>query len=158
MPIVKEIKGNLLKEFARDEFDMIVHGCNCFHTMGAGIAGQIARAFPEAYEADKQTKCGDANKLGTYTYAWTPFGMIINGYTQFRPGREVSTVLNQSVGEVFHRLSLEREVHYPGVERIRIGIPKIGAGIAGGNWAVLESIIDGVSDGLSITVVDYDGS
>lgn len=158
MPIVKTIKGNLLKMFKDDQFEMIVHGCNCFHTMGAGIAGQINRMFPEAFKADKQSRYGDAQKMGQYTFAWTPFGMIVNGYTQFQPGRESKLRLNRAVGEVFCRLSLEAQVHYPGKELIEVGIPQIGAGIAGGDWPVLESIIDGVSDGLSIVVVEYDGS
>ena len=36
------------------EFDVIIQGCNCFHTMGAGIAKYIKQDFPEAFAADKQ--------------------------------------------------------------------------------------------------------
>ncbi len=159
MPIVKTVKGNLLKMFIQDEFHAIAHGCNCFHTMGAGIAGQISRMFAEALEADKQqTKYGDIHKLGRYSIAMTEYGCIINAYTQFQPGREASQRLYRYVGESFSRLSEDLKLVMPIKEDVIIGIPKIGAGIAGGDWLVLKGIIDGVSDGLSIIVVDYDGS
>ena len=38
---MKIIKGDLIKLALQGEFDVIVHGCNCFCTMGAGIAKSI---------------------------------------------------------------------------------------------------------------------
>jgi O-acetyl-ADP-ribose deacetylase (regulator of RNase III) len=158
MPIVNKVSGNLLKMFVEDEFDIIVHGCNCFHTMGAGIAGNISRMFPEALEADMKTKYGDMRKLGTYSFAPTEFGMIVNGYTQFQPGREAKTRLYSSIGTVFAKLNNDAAGSlFPRNLEFKVGIPKIGAGIAGGDWSVIEGIIDGLSDRLSITLVDYDG-
>lgn len=40
-----EVNGDLIKLAKRGEFDVIGHGCNCFCTMGAGIAPQMAEAF-----------------------------------------------------------------------------------------------------------------
>ena len=34
-------KGDLLDLFYHKKIDILVHGCNCFNTMGAGIAKQI---------------------------------------------------------------------------------------------------------------------
>ena len=62
---MKIIKGDLLKLALEGKFDVITHGCNCFNTMGAGIARQIAIEFPEAAIADNYTKRGDKSKLGT---------------------------------------------------------------------------------------------
>ena len=76
---MKTIVGDLLKLADEEQFDIIVHGCNCFHTMGAGIAGQINDKYPEAFEADKDdTKYGDVTKLGTYSYAY--IGSLISGH------------------------------------------------------------------------------
>lgn len=159
MPIVKTVKGNLLNMFKEDEFDFIVHGCNCFHTMGAGIAGQIAKEFPQAYASDKRTSVyGDRSKLGKYSYTTTRYGVIINGYTQFYPGREDKNTLYRSIGSVFCRLSDTVDTFYKRNKEFSVGIPKIGAGIAGGDWSVIEKIIDGLSERLSVIVVDYDGS
>lgn len=32
--ITAEIKENLFVPFENKEYDILVHGCNCFHTMG----------------------------------------------------------------------------------------------------------------------------
>ena len=98
MPIIKTVKGNLLQMFKDREFDVIVHGCNCFHIMGAGIAGQISKQYPQAYESDKRSTNGDRSKLGKYTIAMVPDGLIVNAYTQYHPGREEPKVLGTSIG------------------------------------------------------------
>ena len=36
--MIKYIKGDLIKLAQKGKFDIIAHGCNCFCTMGAGIA------------------------------------------------------------------------------------------------------------------------
>jgi O-acetyl-ADP-ribose deacetylase (regulator of RNase III) len=160
MPIVKTVKGDLLKLFKDGEFDAIVHGCNCFHTMGAGIAAQISKQFPVAFSQDvKHSKHGDRNKLGTFTTAWTAFGLIVNAYTQFYPGIEDQDVLNKSIKEVFAgldsqiRFFIDKDVDK---DNALVGIPRIGAGLAGGDWETIEGIINGASPRLSITVVEYD--
>lgn len=50
--MMKTVHGNLIKMALEGKFDVIIHGCNCFNTFGAGIALQIKRIFPDAYEAD----------------------------------------------------------------------------------------------------------
>ena len=61
---MKQRNGDLIRMFSGGEFDLIVHGCNCFHTMGAGIAGTIAKQFPYAAKVDREcTAYGDITKL-----------------------------------------------------------------------------------------------
>jgi len=62
---MKEITGDLLALALQGQFDVIVHGCNCFCTMGAGIAKTIKKQFPEAYVADQNTQPADHTKLGS---------------------------------------------------------------------------------------------
>ena len=40
------IKGDLIDLAIEGKFDLIVHGCNCFNTMGKGIAKSIRQNFP----------------------------------------------------------------------------------------------------------------
>ena len=42
---MKIINGDIIK--LAPEFDVVIHGCNCFHKMGAGVAKLIAKNFPE---------------------------------------------------------------------------------------------------------------
>ena len=84
---MKTIYGDLIHLANDGDFDIIVHGCNCFCTMGAGIAKVIKAAFPQAYEADLATPRGDRAKLGTCSFAeierdGTPL-IVVNAYTQF---------------------------------------------------------------------------
>jgi O-acetyl-ADP-ribose deacetylase (regulator of RNase III) len=39
--MIKYVDGDLIKLALKGEFDVIVHGCNCFCQMGAGIAPQM---------------------------------------------------------------------------------------------------------------------
>ncbi len=60
----REIKGCLISMALNGEFDVITHGCNCFCTMGAGIAPKMAKEFEcNNFEMELSGK-GDINKLG----------------------------------------------------------------------------------------------
>lgn len=147
--MITNVKGDLIKMFKNGAFDAIVHGCNCFHTMGAGIAGQIAEQFPQALEADKLGLYGDIDKLGRYTIAQADKGFIINGYTQYRPGQEERPRLYSSISTLFDNLSNDL------ADGSKIGIPWIGSGIAGGDWEVIEELIRVRTANMKVFAVEY---
>jgi O-acetyl-ADP-ribose deacetylase (regulator of RNase III) len=132
-------KGDLIQKAQAGEFDVLVHGCNCFCTMGAGIAKTIKQVFPIAYQADLATKVGDESKLGTYSTAQVQVAgrllVIVNAYTQYQwrgPGPNADYA---AIRQVFRRLKHD----YAGK---RIGYPAIGAGLAGGDWPTITAIIE----------------
>jgi O-acetyl-ADP-ribose deacetylase (regulator of RNase III) len=134
------------------EFDVIVHGCNCFCKMGAGVAKAIKNAFPEAADADTATLRGDRRKLGTISSVRVRRGehaiVIVNGYTQFEwrgAGRLVDYNAVRSVMKAVKN-------GYPG---LRIGYPRIGAGLGQGNWEVIEKIIREELGGEDHTLVEF---
>jgi O-acetyl-ADP-ribose deacetylase (regulator of RNase III) len=147
------IQGDLLKLADAGRFDVIVHGCNCFCSMDAGIARAIANKWPEAYEADRATSVGDRTKLGTFTTATvtTQAGTeltVVNAYTQFDyrgPGPKIDY---GALEAAFRRLA-------DAFPEARIGYPKIGAGLAGGDWSRIAAIIDDALGGLDHTLVEY---
>lgn len=152
---MKIVRGDLLALAQRGEFDVIVHGCNCFNTMGAGIAKSIRRLWPAAYEADCATEKGSAEKLGTYTSATVvndenPHRLtIVNAYTQHHwTGKEV-LVDYDALRDVFRKIKLD----FTGT---RIAYPKIGAGLAGGDWERIKTIIDNELQGENHTLVVFD--
>jgi O-acetyl-ADP-ribose deacetylase (regulator of RNase III) len=145
---LKYVKGDLVRD--AHEYDVICHGCNCFITMGAGIAKFIKRKFPQAYEADKKTAYGDANKLGTITTAYDKKSdvTIINAYIQHHcKGRDV-LVEYSAVRECMKKIKEE----FSGK---KIGLPKIGAGLAGGDFMVIENIIKEELAGEDVTIVIF---
>ena len=133
-------------------FDLIVHGCNCFCTMGAGIAKGIKAAFPQAYEADLATQRGDRAKLGTCTSAeidqnGTPL-IVVNAYTQFDWRGGGSKVDYNAMRSCMRWI----KEHHAGK---RIGLPKIGAGLAGGDWPRIVTIIEEELAEENVTVVEF---
>ncbi len=54
----RQLKADLLTLAQNGILDVIVHGANCQCVMGAGIAAQIKKRFPEAYAADLRTSKG----------------------------------------------------------------------------------------------------
>jgi O-acetyl-ADP-ribose deacetylase (regulator of RNase III) len=146
--------GNLITLAQEGHFDVIVQGCNCFCTMGGGIAREIREKYPLAASADGVTKSGDYTKLGT----WTKFEvkdkfLIINAYTQY----------NMSTGDdVFEytafALILQKLAHE--YRTARIGFPKIGCGLAGGIEARIMAMLrqfalQHAESGGTATVVEF---
>lgn len=119
---------------------VIIHGCNCFNTMGAGVARQIAMKYPTAWVADQKTKKGDKSKLGRYSYATGNDGkIIINAYTQFEYGRDKELIYYDALETVLHSICKDFDTTK------YFAMPKIGCGLAGGDWDKVKSILKGVS-------------
>ena len=120
---------------------IVVHGCNCFCTMGSGIARQVRVEYPDAYEADLRTIYGDVTKLGTFTTAVGQNGTrIINAYTQYEYTRNGINADYGAIEKVMRKICES----YPDAKVI--AMPKIGAGLAGGDWSIIEDILKRVSD------------
>jgi len=154
---MKTVKGDLLKMGKENEFDIIMHGCNCFGIMGAGVALQIAEQFPDAKLADDETVRGDPGKLGTYTVGMHGRLVILNCYTQFR----TSTGPKDDVFEytAFQRVLDKIALRFG---KWRIGLPLIGMGLAGGDPERILPMIEQFANkvercGGSVTLVEWSG-
>ncbi|MGI9471747.1 MAG: macro domain-containing protein [Rubripirellula sp.] len=146
------IQGDLLKLAADGTFDVIVHGCNCHNTMGAGIAKSIKEKFPAAYEVDLLTEKGSREKLGTLTSAVVDCNghslTIVNAYTQYNWSGEGRNADYDAIRAAFREVKQQ----YAGA---RIGYPMIGAGLAGGDWSVISKVINEELNGEDHTLVEY---
>lgn len=150
-----EVNGNLLDYAKMSQFDAIVHGCNCFCTMGAGIALQIKEQFPEAYQADLRTNKGDILKLGSYSGCKARHYdfMIINGYTQYHYGKNHMDGVDKPVDYEAITLVM-RKINY-NFKGKTIAMPKIGAGLAGGDWDRIKQIIETEMKDCNVVIVNY---
>ena len=142
---MKIINGDLIQLAINGHFDVIIHGCNCFNIMGAGIAKQIKKEFPKAFEADKEFI---GEKLGNYSCATIldrdDVFVVVNAYTQYKIG--YGSVDYNAIRSVFKKINKDYNM-------LRIGYPKIGCGLAGGNWTIVESIINEELKGQDHTLV-----
>jgi O-acetyl-ADP-ribose deacetylase (regulator of RNase III) len=143
--MLKHTKGNLLDLAEAGEFNIVVQGCNCFNTMGGGIAREIRERYPTVASVDMETVKGDYNKLGNWTECDAGDKnrfTIINAYTQY----------NMSQGtDVFEYtaflLILEKLLYAYGDKRI--GLPYIGMGLAGGDPAWIMPMIENFAKQVS---------
>lgn len=145
--------GNLIKMFEQNEIDVLMHGCNCFNTMGAGIAKHIRTRFPEAYNADLKTKKGDKSKLGNYSFATLEINgktqVIVNAYTQFTYGREK----DHFSYDTFPTLLIKINKEFAGK---KLGLPLIGCGLAGGDEPRILEMIQSYLTDVDYKLVEID--
>lgn len=136
--------GNLIEAAQTGEVDVIAHCCNCFCTMGSGIAPQIKKAFPEAYEVDCETVKGSDYKLGSYSVATHKIAntgnelKIFNLYGQFG-------YWGRSEGKIdidYYALSCAmKQMSDLLPANSKIGLPLLGAGLSGGDWGIIYGLI-----------------
>lgn len=153
---MKEIQGDLIELAINGEFDYIIHGCNCFNTMGSGIAYTVRHAFPQAWIKDQRTVKGTANKLGKYTLATEKIKggkvKVINLYTQYHPGPNFRLAALE-IG-LFTLINTINDFHPS--SKVRVGIPLIGAGIGGGSWVdIKNTLLRELDPFCELTVVHY---
>lgn len=152
--MIKYVTGDLIHLAKNGYFDMIGHGCNCFNTMNSGIAKQIREEWPQLYKKDCETKSGDKSKLGTYTGSFiyreqnlTAF-WVLNLYTQYAYGRDKVYVDYDAIRKCMIKIR-QNFLHY------RVGLPKIGCGLAGGDWKIVEKIIEDELFDMDVTIVEW---
>ena len=167
----KEINGDLIALAKEGKFDVITHGCNCLSNMGAGIAPQMAKAFGvNTFEMERQGP--DIEKLGCIDYKTFVLGentvwflddyknnknepelTVVNSYTQFKYGKNHTDGVSRPLD--YEALTLCMRKINNVFKGKHIGLPKIGAGLAGGDWNRIKSIIQTELKDCDVTVVIY---
>jgi O-acetyl-ADP-ribose deacetylase (regulator of RNase III) len=151
---MKEVYGNLLTLSKKGEFNLIGHGCNTYTTMGAGIAGQIAKVYPKAVAADKAywalmrkqfPETFHSMMLGTLSVAHYSNVSILNIYSQITPGPDFR------IGGLIVACTTINKIY----EGKKIGLPIIGAGIGGGTIENTLSVYEKHLKNIELTVVHY---
>lgn len=154
----KEIEGDLFKYTEEGMFDIIAHGCNCFCTMGAGIAVEMAKRFrANEYTLEQDEYKGDINKLGTIEYHKHWVGesklIVVNCYTQYKYGinhidgdtkpldYEALTLCMRKINHVFKGKS--------------IGLPLIGCHLAGGDWNIVKPLLQKELKDMDVAIVHF---
>lgn len=159
----KEINGDLIELAKEGRFDVIVHGCNCQCIQGAGIAPQMVRAFQtDKFPMEADEYKGDVNKLGTIDSL--PISIdsgkvlnVVNAYTQVYPGATfgASSGFMEQIPLDYAALSLCLKKINHEFKGMTVGLPKIGCGLAGGDWDMVSSIIRTYMPDVKVFVVNY---
>ena len=135
--MINYIKGDL---FTTPD-NIIAHGVNCQGVMGSGVAKVIRNKYPQAYQ-DYLDFCAlrdpDYFLLGAVKSSHQPDGKIIlNCFTQLDYGKDGKRYVSyDAIDDCMVYIN-----EYLDPRTGNISMPKIGAGLGGGNWEVIESII-----------------
>lgn len=141
-------KGNLLEATE----DIIAHGVNCAGGFGSGVAGQIATKYPtarkyylEKFRSREGWGLGDVQIIGQ-----TDGKEIANCATQFLYlPRDIKHADYSAIEKCMKRVKL-----FAQNETQSIAIPRIGAGLAGGNWNIIKLILEDVFNDYDCTVYE----
>lgn len=162
----KEIEGDLIELALKGNFDVIAHGCNCQSVMGAGIALTMKSVFGcDQFEMENwgatPTKLGNIDwqrfVVGEHRIwnLWDadfklnePELVVVNAYTQIYPNAKT----NPFDYEAFTIICRKMNIVFKG---LHIGLPTIGAGLAGGNWERIKEIIQKELKDCDVTIVIY---
>lgn len=143
MMYLKHAKGNLITMGMAGTFDVIVHGCNCFNTMGSGIAREIRERLPAAFEVDQKTTIGDINKLGNMTVAHvenasplTGCLTVINAYTQYTYGSKIPDFNLNAFKLILDKITQQ------GLRNRAYGFPLIGSGLGQGDPVAIRAALE----------------
>ena len=158
---MKIIEGDLIQLAKDGQFDVIIHGCNCFNTMNMGLSSHIKQNFPEAYKVDCDTVIGDYNKLGYFSQSlWVgpeidedsnPHILtIFNAYIAY----ELNASNESEIDYDALALSLRTISSYLNLDD-KIGVPLLGCGSSGGRPARVLEIIETALIDYDVTVVEF---
>lgn len=140
MPI-SMINGDLFE----DDHDIIAHGVNCSGGFGSGIAGIITERYPWVRQRyfDKFDKNGW--KLGEVQFVVPNSSMVLpiiaNVATQQKFGYDGKKYVTYTAIEK----GMTTVIQYAYDAGLDVALPKIGCGLAGGNWEKVLSILTKVS-------------
>lgn len=137
--MIQTTQGNLLAE----KSGILVHGCNCQGKMGSGIALQFRQTYPQVYIDYTDEWCKYRQEpqtlLGKVVYTKVSSKLIIaSAFTQLYYGNDPSVVyVNYPAIETaftdINKIALELDMS--------IKSPRIGAGLANGNWNTIMNIL-----------------
>lgn len=129
--------------------DIIAHGVNCRGVMGSGVARLIKEQYPKAYYAYMDKADWEGWRTGEMQVVLAPNGKwIANCATQ-------DAYLPRGVCHADYdgiRDAMETLKSFAKAKGLSIAMPKIGAGLAGGDWNKIQAILAEVFNDYNVTV------
>lgn len=150
---VKYRKGDLMST----DLPVIAHGCNAQGVMGSGVALLVKQYFPQAYSAYQDYYRAFGLQVGTNIWAKCGTKELVNCITQEFYGRVPGMTYVDYIG--FSQCM--KQIELEGTRRLEEGspdaftsfaMPKIGAGLGGGDWDHIENIMTVVFENIQPVV------
>lgn len=145
--MINYIRGDLFNSTA----DILAHGVNCRGGYGSGVAKAMANKYPKSKDMYLEKFEEDGWKLGDVQFVRVVGGKIIaNCATQdkYWP-RNVCNADYPAIRTCMHKVK-----EYAKAGGYSVAIPKIGAGLAGGDWNIISEIIAEAFSDYEVTVYE----
>ena len=140
---------------------MIAHGCNSHGVQGSGVAKAIRDMYPDNYEVYHRVYEELGLYLGDVVYHYElplqidglPTLIIANCVTQKDYGRDPNVVyvdydaVFESLNQVFAAAAT--------FKLSSVGLPMIGAGLANGDWDIIEGLVEQISNKYKVAANVY---
>lgn len=148
--MINYVTGDLLGATQK----VIIHGCNAQGVMGSGVARQIRARWPNVYEVYHLKHRVFGLDLGDIIPVATLDGkIIVNCITQDGFGRTGNRYVDyDAIARCMEQIN-DRVDNWDVSE---IAMPRIGAGLGGGDWNIIEQIILIHAKNFIPVVYDFD--
>jgi O-acetyl-ADP-ribose deacetylase (regulator of RNase III) len=141
------IQGDLLQTSR----EVIGHCVNNRGGFGSGIAGQIAKKYPHVRKAYLRSyKQGEYSIGKIQLVRVNARQFIANMCMQDTYGGPGIHIVYDAVGEAFTKL-----IKYCEERKFNIAIPKVGSGLAGGDWNRIAEIIEKIMGNSPVEIDVY---
>lgn len=147
--MISYVTGDLLGATQK----VILHGCNNHGVMGSGVARQIRAKWPNVYEVYALKHKVFGLDMGDIIPVATLDGkIVVNCITQDGFGRDGARYVDyDAIDRCFQKIN-DRVEDW---EVSEVAMPRIGAGLGGGDWNMIEQIIMKNSRNFIPVVYDF---
>ena len=145
MPAIFQ-KGDI---FLTEGVRAYAHGCNCAGTMDAGVSVAFKKRWPRMFE-EYQVRCADGRFHLGDVFVWTEgdetiYTLAIQEHWKQKPKLPALAKALRHAVELAKAASIEK-----------IGLPRIGAGALGFDWARVKKVATEVGAETTVTLVVFE--
>lgn len=139
---ISEVQGDLFQA----DVGAIGHGCNCEGVMGAGIALQFRRRYPEMFREYRRLCVDGEFQIGSFFVWEAPGRTIYNLATQPTrgPTAAIAAIRTSVEGSL-------RDASSRGLKAL--GLPRIGTGLGGLAWEDVSQVLSEVASSSPVDLI-----
>lgn len=140
---------------------IIAHGCNAKGIMGSGVAKAIKETYPQAYQKYADQYRSNGLPLGSIVWCYTKNKIIANCITQDAFGSDGKRyvdydAISSTMEEIDQYFLMLKANNFVSREEMKFAIPRIGAGLGGGDWEIISDIMNEVCQNTIPVVYDLE--
>lgn len=133
-------KGNAVSALIDKEIDVLLHCVNCKGVFASGIAGEIRKRIPTAYQEYMEFYQSNKSMLGKFAWCGSK---VVHLAAQSFYGRDGKRYVNYgALSECLNAFAREAKPYKGNIVK-RIGIPyNMCCGLAGGDWNIVLELVE----------------